>query len=109
MAKRSQANFESRENQMCDIGINRKLESKVALTVSIFDHNVNNVNNFKYLRIYYLILHGQIMLNTLLAKLIKGLVFLIVLSLSAHAFILIIVLSSLYLIMQTLFGETRIM
>ena len=31
------------------IGSNRKLESKVALTVSIFDHNVNNVNTFKYL------------------------------------------------------------
>ena len=40
--------------------------------------------------LYYLILHGQIMLNTLLAKLIKGLVFLIVLCLSAHAFFLII-------------------
>ena len=51
MAKRSQANSESRENQMCDIGINRKLESKVALTVSIFDHNVNNVNSFKYQRL----------------------------------------------------------
>ena len=54
MAKRSQANSESRENQMCDIGINRKLESKVALTVSIFDHNVNNVNSFKYLGIFIL-------------------------------------------------------
>ena len=30
------------------IGSNGKLESKVALTVSIFDHNVNNVNTFKY-------------------------------------------------------------
>ena len=34
------------------IGSNRKLESKVALTVSIFDHNVNNVNTFKYLEIF---------------------------------------------------------
>ena len=94
------------------IGINRKLESKVALTVSIFDHNVNNVNSFKYLGIvflYYLILHEQIMLNTLLAKLIKGLVSLIASSLSVHAFYFIIVLSSLYLIMQTLFGEISIM
>ena len=31
---------------------NRKLESKMALTVSIFDHNVNNVNSLKYLRIF---------------------------------------------------------
>ena len=31
---------------------NRKLESKMALTVSIFDHNVNNVNSFKYLGIF---------------------------------------------------------
>ena len=57
------------------IGSNRKLETKVALTVSIFDHNVNNVNTFKYLGIlYHPIIHEQIMLNTLLAKLIKGLV-----------------------------------
>ena len=34
------------------IGSNRKLESKVALTVSIFDHNVNNVNSFKHLGIF---------------------------------------------------------
>ena len=34
------------------IGSNRKLESKVALTVSIFEHNVNNVNTFKYLGIF---------------------------------------------------------
>ena len=34
------------------IGSNRKLESKVALTVSIFDHNVNNVNTFKYLGMF---------------------------------------------------------
>ena len=34
------------------VGSNRKLESKMALTVSIFDHNVNNVNSFKYLRIF---------------------------------------------------------
>ena len=34
------------------IGSNRKLETKMALTVSIFDHNVNNVNSFKYLGIF---------------------------------------------------------
>lgn len=34
------------------VGTNRKLESKMALTVSIFDHNVNNVNSFKYLGIF---------------------------------------------------------
>ena len=34
------------------VGSNRKLESKMALTVSIFDHNVNNVNSFKYLGIF---------------------------------------------------------
>ena len=34
------------------IGSNRKLESKVALTVSIFEHNVNNVSTFKYLGIF---------------------------------------------------------
>ena len=28
------------------------MESKVALTVSVFDHNVNNVNSFKYLGIF---------------------------------------------------------
>ena len=33
------------------IGSNRKPESKVALTVSIFDHCVNNVTCFKYLGI----------------------------------------------------------
>ena len=33
------------------IGSNRKLESKVALTVSIFDHYVNDVTCFKYLGI----------------------------------------------------------
>ena len=33
------------------VGSNSKLESKMALTVSIFDHNVNNVNSFKYLGI----------------------------------------------------------
>ena len=33
------------------VGSNRKLESRMALTVSIFDHNVNNVNSFKYLGI----------------------------------------------------------
>ena len=49
MVKRSQANFESRENQMYAC---RRLESKMALTVSIFDHNVNNVSSFKYLGIF---------------------------------------------------------
>ena len=34
------------------VGSNRRLESKMALTVSIFDHNVNNVNSFKYLGIF---------------------------------------------------------
>ena len=33
------------------IGSSRKLESKVALTASIFDHCVNNVSCFKYLGI----------------------------------------------------------
>ena len=33
------------------IGSNGKLESKVALTVSIFDHCVNDVTCFKYLEI----------------------------------------------------------
>ena len=74
------------------VGSNRKLESKMALTVSIFDHNVNNVNSFKYLGVFiHLILHGQIVLNTLLAKLIKGFVSLIALSiyyLLVHAFFL---------------------
>ena len=36
------------KNKCMLIGNDRKLESKVALTVSIFDHNVNNVNTFKY-------------------------------------------------------------
>ena len=36
------------------MGINRKLQRKVALTVSIFDHNVNNINSFKYLGIFIL-------------------------------------------------------
>lgn len=34
------------------IGSNRKLESKVALTVSILDYNVENVCSFKYLGIF---------------------------------------------------------
>ena len=34
------------------VGSNRKLESKVDLTVSIFDNIVNNVNSFKYLGIF---------------------------------------------------------
>ena len=95
------------------VGSNRKLERKMAVIVSIFDHNVNNVNTSNTLELlYHLILHGQIMLNTLLVKLIKGLVSLIALSiyyLLVHAFFFIIVLSCLYLIMQTLFGETSIM
>ena len=52
------------------------------------------------------------MLNTLPAKLIKGLVSLIALTiyyLLVRAFFFIIVLSCLYLIMQTLFGETSIL
>ena len=52
------------------------------------------------------------MFSTLLAKLIEGLVSLIALNiyyLLEHAFFFIIVLSYLYLIMQTLFGETSIM
>ena len=34
------------------IGSNRKLESKMVLTVSILGHRVNNVNSFKYLGIF---------------------------------------------------------
>ena len=34
------------------VGSNRKLESKMDLTVSIFDNIVNNVNSFKYLGIF---------------------------------------------------------
>ena len=34
------------------IGSNRKLESKVPLTVSILDHKVDNVSSFKYLGIF---------------------------------------------------------
>ena len=34
------------------VGSNTKLESKMTLTVSIFDHNVNNINSFKYLGIF---------------------------------------------------------
>ena len=34
------------------IGSNRKRESKVDLTVSILDHNINNVRSFKYLCIH---------------------------------------------------------
>ena len=95
------------------VGSNMKLERKIAVIVSIFDHNVNNVNTSNTLELlYHLILHGQIMLNTLLVKLIKGLVSLITLSiyyLLVHSFFFIIVLSCLYLILQTLFGETSIM
>ena len=39
------------ETKCMPIGSNRKLESKVALTVSIFDHCVNDVTCFKYLEI----------------------------------------------------------
>ena len=95
------------------VGSNMKLERKMAVIVSIFDHNVNNVNTSNTLELlYHLILHGQIMLNTLLVKLIKGLVSLITLSiyyLLVHSFFFTIVLSCLYLILQTLFGETSIM
>ena len=95
------------------VGSNMKLERKMAVIVLIFDHNVNNVNTSNTLELlYHLILHGQIMLNTLLVKLIKGLVSLITLSiyyLLVHSFFFIIVLSCLYLILQTLFGETSIM
>ena len=95
------------------VGSNMKLERKMAVIVSIFDHNVNNVNTSNTLELlYHLILHGQIMLNTLLVKLIKGLVSLITLSiyyLLVHSFFFIKVLSCLYLILQTLFGETSIM
>ena len=42
------------KNKCMLVGSNRKLESKMALTVSIFDHNVNNVNSFKYLGIFIL-------------------------------------------------------
>ena len=53
MAKRSQAITLNLEKSKCMlVGSNRKLESKMALTVSIFDHNVNNVNSFKYLGIF---------------------------------------------------------
>ena len=95
------------------VGSNMKLERKMAVIVSIFDHNVNNVNTSNTLELlYHLILHGQIMLNTLLVKLIKGLVSLITISINyllVHSFFFIIVLSCLYLILQTLFGETSIM
>ena len=44
---------EKKEKTKCMlVGSNRKLESKMALTVSIFDHNVNNVNSFKYFGIF---------------------------------------------------------
>ena len=58
------------------IGSNRKLENKVALTVSIFDHCVNDVTCFKY----RLILPGQIMSNIWQGKLTKGLAYLSALS-----------------------------
>ena len=40
------------------IGSNRKLESKVALTVSIFYHCVNNVTCFKYHKFYSVSSHS---------------------------------------------------
>ena len=40
------------KNKCMLIGNDRKLESKVALTKSIFNHNVNNVNSFKCLGIF---------------------------------------------------------
>ena len=56
MAKRSRHHqkltLDLEKNKCMLIGNDRKLESKVALTVSIFDHNVNNVNSFKCLGIF---------------------------------------------------------
>ena len=95
------------------VGSNSKLESKMALTVSIFDHNVNNVNSFKYLGIvissdftrtnHVEYIAGKINQRLCLLNRIKHL-----LSFGARLFF-IIVLSCLYLIMQTLSGETSIM
>ena len=49
------------------IGSNRKLESKVPLTVSILDHKVDNVSSFKYLGIFISsdFISGHIILNIL--------------------------------------------
>jgi hypothetical protein len=47
------------------IGSNRKV-GNVSLSVSILNHNIESVSNFKYLGIFLtsdLTLHGQIMLN----------------------------------------------
>ena len=95
------------------VGSNRKLESKMALTVSIFDHNVNNVNSFKYLGIFISsdftwtnhveYIAGKINQRLCLLNRIKHL-----LPFSARL-LFYIVLSCLYLIIQTLFGETSIM
>ena len=95
------------------VGSNWKLESKVALTVSIFDHNVNNVNrpsNTLEL-LYHLIIHGPIMFEYIAGKinLRLGLIALSIYYLLLHTFFFIIVLSCVYLIMQTLFGETSVM
>ena len=94
------------------IGSNRKLESKVALTVSIFDHNVNNVNTFKYHGIfissdYAWTNHVEYIACKINQRL--GIIALSIYYLLVHAFFFIIVLSCLYLIVQTLFGETSIM
>ena len=95
------------------IGSNRKLESKVALTVSIFDHNVNNVNTFKYLGIfissdYAWTNHVEYIACKINQRL--GIIALSIYYLLLYAFFFfIIVLSCLYLIMQTLFGETSVM
>ena len=96
------------------IGSNRKLESKVALTVLIFDHNVNNVNTFKYLGIFISsdftwtnhveYIAGKISQRLGLLNRIKHLLPFIV-----RLLLFIIVLSCLYLIMQTMFGETSVM
>ena len=43
------------------IGSNCKLGNTRTLSVSIFDQEISNVNRFKYLGVFYLmILHGQI-------------------------------------------------
>ena len=52
MLKRYTAGITILEKTKCLlIGSNRKLESKVSLTVSIVDHKVENVRSFKYLGI----------------------------------------------------------
>ena len=73
MAKRSQAlNLEKTKCML--IGSNGKLETgKVVLTVTITMQIMSTASDTLGF-LYHVILHGQIMLNTLLAKLIKGLV-----------------------------------